>query len=169
MIAGEQHALLFQKKAVVIADVTRRVNRLQCATTTIDASAVLQHLCRCKGLVLVIVAAGTRTDDLSAGRLGEGLPGRRMIRMGVRAENTFDASLAGREECIDMGIDGRTGIDYGYLVAADQVAVGPGSGHGAGIRRHQALHLIAEPLGLPGLQHHDSNCGICTAGSTSAS
>jgi hypothetical protein len=45
-----------------------------------------------------------------------------------------------------VGVDGRSGIDYGDLAFADEIRVRAGAGHHAGIRRGEARDVSVEPL-----------------------
>ena len=144
----------------MIRCMSRRVNRAQGDRTKIHALAVLQHEIRFEGCIL---ARGRRPAEHLRPRCGlDRGRGRRMILVRVRAEDPFD--VAEREDLLDVRGDVGPRIEHCALsvgfTAADDVGVGPGAGHHAGIRRDEPRHPAIEALGLAGDQIVGRRAGL---------
>ena len=63
-----------------------------------------------------------------------------MIRVGVGADDPADAIAGGVQYRVDVLRDGRARVQHRYLVIAQQVGIGTGAGHYAGVGGDQPPH-----------------------------
>jgi hypothetical protein len=104
-------------------------------------------------------------------RAGQGLePGgaRRVIEMGMGTQNPTDPVRTGREDGVHVGYIIRAGINDNQLPGPNQVSIGSGARHHAGVGCDDSGYLAIEALWDPGLQfggssHNDrfSQTGSC--------
>jgi hypothetical protein len=71
--------------------------------------------------------------------------------MGVRTRNPADPACAGTENRLDVRFIVRTGVDNDQLPGPNQVSIGSGAGHHAGVGRNDAGDLAIEALRDTGL------------------
>ena len=91
-------------------------------------------------------------QDLGAGAGLEAGGAGRVVGVGVGADDPADAIAAAADDGVEVGVVVGPGVDHGDLVDADEVGVGAGAGHDAGVGGDDAPDQRAEGPGDAGHQ-----------------
>ena len=129
----------------------RRVDDAYLHAIDVDDVLVIEHACRSERVVLPSAARDT-TEQLGAGALDEHGRCRRVIDVRVRDQHHVDATGGLGQESLDMRICDGTGIDDGKSAAAQDVSVGSGASHVAGIVRDESTHAWCNLIELSGAE-----------------
>ena len=142
VVAGKEQPLALLEKAELVGRVARRVQDAQREAGDLQALAVRELAIGGERRILPFRVLRAHPEHRRTGARLQRRRRRRMVDVGMGAEDPLDLPARGVEDCFEMRLDHRTGIDHrdARRGVAEQIGVRARPGHRAGIRRGEAAN-----------------------------